>query len=190
MLVLTLTALHYYSLFLRSRSVLLPYHCTCNCCSTLSTHACTLTTARVCMCVNTTTCLIHSVYVRTHACETVVGGAFGSAAKIAGSLEGVIRGLSGTDMLHETEGGSQGRQKVNNIQHGLQKGGQVCAAIIVELLVFTTMCMDMSIYIRTRIAVTTFIFATTIMNIGSGITALLSVLLLILLLIRAVVHRL
>jgi hypothetical protein len=60
---------------------------------------------------------------------TVVGGAFGSAAKIAGSLEGVIRGLSGTDMLHETEGGSQGRQKVNNIQHGLQKGGQVCVNI-------------------------------------------------------------
>ncbi|KAG5175783.1 hypothetical protein JKP88DRAFT_351402 [Tribonema minus] len=51
----------------------------------------------------------------------VVGGAFGSAAKIAGSLEDVIRGLSGTEVA-DAEGG--GDTRVRHLKHGFQRGGQ------------------------------------------------------------------
>ncbi|CAM9638267.1 unnamed protein product [Chrysoparadoxa australica] len=56
--------------------------------------------------------------------EGIVGGTFGSASKITGSLADVIRGLSGTKL----SGGAASRQEgasVKDLGHGLEQGGKV-----------------------------------------------------------------
>ncbi|CAM9775046.1 unnamed protein product, partial [Phaeothamnion confervicola] len=57
----------------------------------------------------------------------LVGGAFGSAAKIAGTLEGVVRGLSGTE-LEEALAGGPGQ--VRHLGHGLRQGGRVLVSSV------------------------------------------------------------
>ncbi|CBJ48804.1 conserved unknown protein [Ectocarpus siliculosus] len=60
----------------------------------------------------------------------LVGGTFGSAAKITGSLEGMIRGLSGTAIAEnesemEREEDGQLQREVKGLEHGVKQGGKV-----------------------------------------------------------------
>ncbi|CAM9838191.1 unnamed protein product [Scytosiphon promiscuus] len=62
----------------------------------------------------------------------LVGGTFGSAAKITGSLEGMIRGLSGTAIADNEAGTEHGddddgqlQGEVKDLEHGVKQGGKV-----------------------------------------------------------------
>ncbi|CAM9781663.1 unnamed protein product, partial [Choristocarpus tenellus] len=60
----------------------------------------------------------------------VVGGTFRSAAKMTGSLEEVVRGLSGTAMVLEDRGiawddEEEGGDEVKNLESGMKQGGKV-----------------------------------------------------------------